>query len=97
MRFLLICLAVLAGGLILTALPSYGQGTVVYHNAGDVFLHSSGGGSNTLGIDMDNNGADDFAFEASRSFTIYSTIGGRSIGIPKGGNDLGANSIPLLV
>lgn len=96
MRFLLICLAVLAGGLILTALPSYGQGTVVYHNAGDVFLHSSGGGSNTLGIDMDSDGSDDFVFEAFTSFNIYSEVGGRSVGIPKGGNDLGANSIPLL-
>ena len=79
-----------------TTFSADGQGTIVYHDAGGVFLHSSGGDRNTLGIDMDRNGADDFVFEAFTSFRIYSTVGGRSVGIPKGGNDLGADSIPLL-
>lgn len=84
------------GGLLLTTLSSQSQGTVVYHNAGDTLIISSGGDRNTLGIDMDSNGSDDFVLEAFTSFKIYSTVGGRSIGIPKGGNDLGADSIPLL-
>ena len=88
--------AMAALGLLFTALAAKGQGTVVYHNAGDRLIISSGGDRNTLGIDMDGNGADDFAFEAFTSFKIYSPVGDRSIGLPKGGNDFGADSIPLV-
>jgi hypothetical protein len=89
-------LALMFCGLLLTVSPSFGQGTVIYHNAGDVLLISSGGDLFNYGVDMDGNGTDDFVFEAFTSFQIYSTSGGKSVGIPIGGIDLGNNSVPLL-
>lgn len=84
------------GGLLLTTLSSQGQGTIVYHNAGDVLVIRTGVEGVQFGVDMDSNGSDDFVLEAFTSFKIYSTVGGSSVAIPTGGNDLGSFSVPLL-
>lgn len=83
-------------GLFLSTLISQGQGTIVYHNAGDVLVIRTGVEGVQFGVDMDSNGSDDFVLEAFTSFRIYSTVGSRSVAVPAGGNDLNSFSIPLL-
>jgi len=87
--------ASVAGGLILTVIPSFGQGTVVYHNAGDALIISNGGDPKFLNVDMDGNGTEDFVFEAYTSFQIYSATGGKSASVPTSPGDLGSWSVPL--
>lgn len=88
--------AAVAGGLMLTMLTCPGQGNIVYHNAGDQIVIRTGVNGESLDVDMDGNGTRDFVFEAFTSFKIFSDTGAKSVGIPKGGNDLGNWSIPLL-
>jgi len=72
-----------------------GQGSFVHVDAVDHVIISRGSPTVYYDIDMDQNGTVDFAFEAGSSFRIFSTVGNRSVAIPKGGNDLGSFSIPL--
>ncbi|MBI1178901.1 PEP-CTERM sorting domain-containing protein [bacterium] len=86
-------------GTLLTLLgaetPARAQGSIVYHGPVDVLLISSGAESYTYGIDMNEDGTEDFVFRAFNSFGVYSTTGGLTVGVPKGGFDLGNWSIPL--
>lgn len=79
-----------------TETPACAQGSIVYHAPVNVSLYSAGGTPYTYGIDMNSDGTEDFVFRAYTSFAIYSTTGGLTVGIPKGGNDVGNWSIPLL-
>ncbi len=88
-------LACVIGGMLLATLSCRGQGTGIYHNAGDVSVRGTGLSPQTFGVDMDGNGTEDFVFEAYSSFQVYSTTGGKTVGIPAGGTDLGSESIPL--
>ncbi len=64
-------------------------------NPPDHVIISNGSPTVFHDIDLDGNSTVDFVFRAGGSFNVYSTSGGRSIAIPKGGLDLGSWSIPL--
>ncbi len=88
--------ACVIGGLLFAVISCHGQGTVIYHNAGDVSVRGTGLSSETYGVDMDGNSTEDFVFSALTSFRIYSATGGKSVGIPTSPGELGSWSIPLL-
>ena len=89
-----------AAGLLLFAVLSWqvdslAQGSLVYVNPPDHVIISRGSPTVFRDVDLDVDGIVDFTFRAGGSFQIFSEIGSRSIGIPKGGLDFGSFSIPL--
>jgi len=78
-----------------TVLNATAQGTVVYHNEGDIPVYSDGATGAGRELDLDGNGTVDYTLIAAFGFWVVPAGANQVVGVPEGGFDLGSYVWPL--
>jgi hypothetical protein len=81
--------------LLLTTIPSFGQGSVVYRNLGSFWLQGTADFVNQFHLDFNDDGQDDFIIEAGESLEAIGLGDNAIYAIPQPPGELGSDCVPL--